>query len=65
MMTVTPNDVCLAAHWANVAFLRNEVPQSPIRRNRTCTFVFTKVRVVIDIFLRLWYTVWEREEDVL
>ena len=27
MMTVTPNDVCLTAHWANIASLRNEVEQ--------------------------------------
>jgi hypothetical protein len=27
MMTATPNDECLMAHWANIASLRNEVEQ--------------------------------------
>ena len=27
MMTASPNDVCLAAHLANIASLRNEVEQ--------------------------------------
>jgi len=30
MMTATPNDVCLTAHWANIASLRNEVEQHHI-----------------------------------
>ena len=27
MMTASPNDVCLAAHWANITSLRHEVEQ--------------------------------------
>jgi len=30
MMTATPNDVCLAAHWANIASLQHEVAQNHI-----------------------------------
>ncbi|MBR2988192.1 MAG: hypothetical protein IKC64_00535 [Clostridia bacterium] len=30
MMTATPNDVCLTAHWANIASLRNAVEQHHI-----------------------------------
>ena len=34
MMTVTPNDVvCLTAHWANIASLRNEVEQHHFERS--------------------------------
>ena len=30
MMTASPNDVCLTAHWANIASLRNKVEQHHI-----------------------------------
>ena len=30
MMTASPNDVCLTAHWANIASLRNVVEQHHI-----------------------------------
>ena len=33
MMTATPNDVCLTAHWANIASLRNEVEQHHFERS--------------------------------
>ena len=33
MMTATPNDVCLTAHWANIASLRNAVEQHHFERS--------------------------------
>ena len=33
MMTASPNDVCLTAHWANIASLRNEVEQHHFERS--------------------------------
>ena len=33
MMTATPSDVCLTAHWANIASLRNEVEQHHFERS--------------------------------
>ena len=33
MMTASPNDVCLTAHWANIASLRNAVEQHHFERS--------------------------------
>jgi len=33
MMTASPNDVCLTAHWANIASLRHEVEQHHFERS--------------------------------
>lgn len=33
MMTATPNDVCLSAHWANIASLRHKVTQHHFERS--------------------------------
>ena len=33
MMTAMPNDVCLTAHWANIASLRNGVEQHHFERS--------------------------------
>ena len=33
MMTASPNDVCLTAHWANIASLQSEVEQHHFERS--------------------------------
>ena len=48
MMTASPNDVCLTAHWANIASLRHKVAQHHICEANTS---YRRRRCIIERML--------------
>ena len=68
MMTATPNDVCLTAHWANITSLRSEVEQHHFERSEKHHIAVGDAslrykRLRLDLFAEVWYNM--RESGVL
>ena len=55
MMTALPNDVCLTAHWANIASLRNEVKQHHFERSEKHHIAAGDAS--FNKYMNLWYNI--------